>query len=322
MEPNRTFSPGKFSGGGGVRVINSRTTAVFSGIDLDTPLRRENVSFDHLVMFWNGETHGKSYFNLKLRVRFAGESWEPWVTWAKWGSGIASKTTSPEREKFKIVIDTLISRERCEAFELAVEGVSDSEGNKPIMHFIGATFWADGENVPSINSEWTGEIEVPPRSQMTQLSPDRRVICSPTCLGMVMDFFGKDIPTLEVAEGVYDHGPGIYGNWSFNIAYACSVGFPAVLHKLNGIGEAREWLAAGTPLIASIAYKEGELKGAPQKKSNGHLVVITGFMEKEGKEFVITNDPAAPDEKTVRRLYHREEFEKAWNRIVYIIFPH
>jgi len=303
-------------------LINSKNTVVFSGVDLDTPLRRENVNFNRLVMFWNGETPGGSYFVLKLRIKFPGEDWEPWAKLGTWGREISSKTLSPRGKKFRVAIDTLIAEESCEAFELGVEAEPGNNGEKPLMYLVGATFWNEEDILPPIESVWTGEIPVPQRSQMVQESSDRRVICSPTCLAMVMEYYGKDFPTLEVAAGVFDNGPGIYGNWSFNTALAGIMGFPAVVHRLSGIGEAREWLAAGTPLIASIAYQKGELTGAPQEKSNGHLVVLTGILQENGVEYVVTNDPAAPEEKTVRRLYPREEFERAWNRIAYILFSH
>ncbi len=303
-------------------MINSKNTVVFSGVDLDSPLRRENVNFNRLVMFWNGETPGNSFFNLNLRVRPSGGDWEPWVKLGTWGKGISSKTLSPRGKRFKVSIDTLVAEENCDAFELGIEAEPGKNGEKPLMFLVGATFWDVEDVPPQINSDWTGEISVPKRSQMVQDSSDRRVICSPTCLAMVMEFYGKNLPTLEVARGVFDHGPGIYGNWPFNTALAGSMGFPAFVHRLSGMGEAREWLAAGTPLIASIAYKKGELTGAPQEKSNGHLVVMTGFLQENGAEYVVTNDPAAPGEKTVRRKYRREEFERAWNRIAYILFSH
>jgi len=303
-------------------LICSKNTAVFSGVDLDGPLRRENVNFNRLVMFWNGETPGNSYFALNLRIRFPGEEWEPWVKFGTWGREISSKTLSPRGRKFRVAIDTLIAEENCEAFELGVETVPGKKGEKPLMFLMGATFWNEEDIPAQVDSVWTGEIPVPKRSQMVQDSSDRRVICSPTCLAMVMEYYGKDLPTLEVAEGVFDRGPGIYGNWPFNTALAGNMGFPAFVHRLTGMGEAREWLAAGTPLIASIAYQKGELTGAPQEKSNGHLVVITGFLQENGAEYVVTNDPAAPGEKTVRRKYRREEFERAWNRIAYILFSH
>ncbi len=303
-------------------MISAKNTVVFSGGDLSAPLQRENVEFNRLVMFWNGETPGQSYFVLRLRVRFPGGEWEPWMEWAKWGRNISSSTTSPRRGNYRMEVDTLLADTKCEAFELGVEAISDTQGQKPRLDMVGATFWNREEVMPEVKSEWTGEIQVPPRSQMIQPSPDRRVICSPTCLAMVFAYYGRDIATLDVAAGVFDYGPEIYGNWSFNTAFAGSVGLSAFVHRATGMGEVREWLAAGTPMIASIAYGKGELKGAPQEKSNGHLVVITGFTVRDGEEYVVTNDPAAPDAETVRRLYRRDEFERAWNHIVYILFSH
>ena len=46
-----------------------------------------------------------------------------------------------------------------------------------------------------------------------------------------------------------------------------------------------------------------------------------GFTIKDGEEYVIVNDPAAKEVETVRREYKVSEFERAWNRIIYVLVP-
>jgi hypothetical protein len=61
--------------------------------------------------------------------------------------------------------------------------------------------------------------------------------------------------------------------------------------------------------VLSIAFGPGELDGAPIGSSNGHLLVLRGFT-KSGRPIV--NDPAAPRNRSVRRVYSRAQLERAW----------
>jgi hypothetical protein len=61
------------------------------------------------------------------------------------------------------------------------------------------------------------------------------------------------------------------------------------------------------PVVASIAWKNGQLSGTPIPESEGHLLVIRGF-DPLGN---VVNDPAGYDDSRVRRFYRRHEFARA-----------
>ncbi len=88
-----------------------------------------------------------------------------------------------------------------------------------------------------------------------------------------------------------------------------SLGLYAVLARLNTLDEARAFVEAGAPVVASVTFGPDELDNAPLKKTKGHLLVIAGFTAKGD---VIAHDPAAPEEKTVERVYRRDQFARAW----------
>lgn len=67
-------------------------------------------------------------------------------------------------------------------------------------------------------------------------------------------------------------------------------------------------LAVGTPVIASIRFKAGELTDAPLNSTAGHLIVVRGIEDGQ----VIAHDPAAPDHESVLRRYALDEFSRAW----------
>ena len=109
------------------------------------------------------------------------------------------------------------------------------------------------------------------------------------------------------------------GNWAFNTAYAGALGFAAATAYLRDLAHARRFLAAGIPLALSIAWREGELPGAPLPASAGHLVVVRGFSEHGA---VLVNDPAQPG---VSFVYPRAAFERVWlghGGVAYLVAPH
>jgi peptidase C39-like protein len=198
-----------------------------------------------------------------------------------------------------------------------------------------------GEAVPC-NEAGPGlglELAVPPLSQRvhSDLYPPwgrGDAWCSPTSMAMVLDFWGARPDPREyawVAPGhpdrhvvlavrrCYDHAYGA-GNWSFNAAWAASRGLHAYVTRVPDVAAAETFIAAGVPLIASISVHPDRLASADYT-SPGHLVVITGFT-RDGD--VICNDPAARDTASVRRVYRREQFARAWGvsaGIVYVIHP-
>ena len=149
--------------------------------------------------------------------------------------------------------------------------------------------------------------------------------CSPASTAMVIAYWGTG-PTADdlawvdpafpdpwvahAARYTYDLAYDGTGNWPFNTAYAACFGLDAFVTRLDSLREAELFLRAGMPLVVAIAAGPGELEGflLPQGTS-GHLVVVRGFTP-EGD--TIVNDPAAESNGTVRRIYDRGQFERAW----------
>jgi len=91
--------------------------------------------------------------------------------------------------------------------------------------------------------------------------------------------------------------------------------------QLGSLNDAERYIAAGIPLVASISHAPGALPGFLNNAgTNGHLLVIIGFTAAGD---VVANDPAATSDATVRRVYGREAFERAWiggsGGVVYLI---
>jgi hypothetical protein len=160
--------------------------------------------------------------------------------------------------------------------------------------------------------------------------------CSPTSTAMIVAFWGTGPAAADyawvdpafadpwvdhAARHTYDAAYGGCGNWPFNTAYAAGFGLDAFVTRLRSLREAELFLRAGIPLAASITVDPGGLDGYPHHHGTaGHLVVIVGLTS-EGDPIV--NDPAAPSNGEVRRVYDRTQFERAWlagsGGVVYVI---
>jgi hypothetical protein len=133
--------------------------------------------------------------------------------------------------------------------------------------------------------------------------------CSPTSVSMVLAHYGIDVPVPRAAADTYDWAYDGCGNWSFNVAYASRFGLDAYVDRFSSLFEVERAILEGVPVVASYAWDAGELEGAPVERTDGHLGVIVGFDERGDP---VLNDPAAPEDRAVRRSYPRWQFERQW----------
>jgi hypothetical protein len=169
--------------------------------------------------------------------------------------------------------------------------------------------------------DWRRRLLVPFRSQRDEPADVAGRICSPTSLAMVLAYRGVDVPTAEVAAAAFDAAHDIYGNWPRNVQAAYSFGVSGYLTRFVCWTDVEWMIAVRQPIIASIAVQEGQLHGAPYTRTDGHLLVITGFDENGD---VCVNDPAATDAHSGQTVYKRAEMQTVWldrGGTAYVLLP-
>ncbi len=287
--------------------------------------------FKELVGSWNALTPGDSSVELQFQVR-KDDQWSIWLSLGRWGTGSTRASVRGQTDPIAtMAIDTVRvlgpSHITADAFRYRLLLRASSEGDAtPTVSLVSVVLTqaeVEAAAPTPISGTWERELEVPARSQMVEPPRIANRICSPTSLGMVMAFYGVDLTTLEVAEGVYDQGAGIYGNWPYNTAFAATHGLTAYVDFLDdGINGLKREVAAGHPVVCSIRTNSAEeLAGAPMAYTAGHLLVVRGFAVRDGVEYVIVNDPAAPDHDSVRREYRADQFKDAWRGLIYRVRP-
>src|SRR5207248_4526888 len=205
------------------------------------------------------------------------------------------------------------------------------------MNFPSASSLGPNESVELAVPRYSQEIH---HGEFPEFDGGGEAWCSPTSTSMVVAYWGAGPKSIDYAYVLNDY-PGIAdpwidyaarfvfdyhyhgaGNWPFNVAYAGRFGLDGEVTQLHSLAEAEQFIKAGIPLVASIAFTSNKLDGFLFKSTAGHLLVIVGFMANGDP---VVNDPAATSDATVQRVYDRTQFEQNWmtstGGIVYVIHP-
>jgi len=281
-----------------------------------------HILFDQLIGSWNIAMPPAGEAQMEARAQVDGK-WSPWFNL---GIQKGSLFYSPENQKNyfgRVDIDTLKLENKASAFQYRF---IFSAHEKPILLRLAAINVSNSDENQSVEpfkpGPWVREIKMRPRSQMEEEKQYSRDVCSPTSLGMVLDYWGFSFKTATIAEAVRDQKTRAFGDWTFNTSFAGSLSILSYVSRFNGLSDIEKEIAADRPVIASVTFKKGELPDSPIEKTSGHLLVVSGFTSKGD---VIVYDPAAPTASLARRIYPRAAFNHAWlvnkRGLVYLIGP-
>ena len=290
-------------------VENSSKPAQLTSSEIETLF-----PFDELLLSADAVFSGSGELEAEAQVK-AGGTWSPWFSYGRFNPPAGGTSVKDQQNDFgRMDVDVLKLKQKATAFRYRLT-LTPGAGSRAALRLAAASYTdssapysqADAAAKPAPFSP--ARVKAPAFSQMIQQVNYAGDICSPVSLAMTLSSLGGKAEPLPTAAAVLDSAENIYGNWFLNTAYAGSRGFYAFLARLNTLEEARAFIQAGSPVIASVTFGPDELKNSPLKKTRGHLLVITGF---DAKGDVITHDPAAPEQKTVERVYKRAEFAAAW----------
>lgn len=301
------------------------------------PVTRAPFPFNEALVSWNIAASAPSPYALELRVgRVDEDRWSPWLRIGSAGGFPADDAVSQfdlaidedEVLRGRIDVDYFRSDDQFTGFQYRVRSpaatldvrrvavcLSDTTGiprSAPAMPQSSAALAVRGDL----------RLPVPFRSQRAATPELRSRTCSPTSLAMVLQYRGVDVPTPAVCERVFDPANDIYGNWPLNVQAAFEFGVPGYLVRCSTWDQVRQFIAAGQPLIISIrSGVPGELRGAPYRTTDGHLLVLCGLTA-DGAAHV--NDPAAPTAAAGMLKYRCEDLERVWLRrsgVAYVLLP-
>src|SRR5215213_5431398 len=242
-------------------------------------------NYTEAIASWNASTPTGSWVEIQFRAQY-GTRWSKWYVLGIW----ASDDSTVRRHSVKTQGDT----DGFVAVDTFVSSAKKATTNKFQLKL--RLFSADGTAIPSVRN---------------------------ASLAYLDHYTGACEPRVRAAvEGVFDWIYDGHGNWPFNTAYAATFGYEGYVARFTSLEKAEEFVAAGVPVIMSIAWGKGELTGADIQSTNGHLLVLVGF---DASGNPIVNDPASPTDDRVQKTYLRSEFEPLWLQAsggtVYLIYP-
>ncbi|MFG2055123.1 C39 family peptidase [Micromonospora sp. NPDC048930] len=354
---------------------HSGGTAEYELATWTSPAVELGFPVDEVVPSWTGDTPAGCWLRVELRGRDEGKPSTEWFDLGHWAAddGTIHRSSVPgqTRDEAWAKVDTLgLLRAAATGWQVRVTlyrraGLAAT----PVLCTVGAVASgavekrtdaraaatdarAAATDAPPVGTDApvgaaAGDaaarvLDVPRYSQRLHAGGETRwggggdSWCSPTCVSMVLDFWGAGPApdryawvnppghrpvVVHAARHCYDHAYAGAGNWPFNTAYAGWHGVDAFVTRLRHLAEAERFVAAGIPLILSAAFRRGQVPGLDYD-TKGHLMVLVGFTA--GGDPVL-NDPYAPDDEAVRRTVPRGPFEAAWQDgsggVAYVVRP-
>ncbi|TFE56670.1 peptidase C39 family protein [Streptomyces sp. ICN441] len=319
-------------------------TTVWEYARWTSPVHRTRVAATEVIASWNARTPAGTWLQTELSGTYDDGGTTPWFVMGRWAAGDADiRRTSVDGQtdgRSSVRTDTLAVDDPASGLRLVSYRLRLTLHRRPGTALT-PSVWRVGAMASDIPDRFTvpasapraaRELPVPRYSQNTHIGryPEYdnggEAWCSPASSQMVLEYWGRgptpeelawvdpdftDPQVCHAARHTYDHQYEGCGNWPFNAAYAASYrDMNAVVTRLESLDRLESLVEAGIPAVTSQSFLKGELAGAGYGTS-GHLMTVIGFTP--GGD-VIANDPAAPTNEAVRRVYRRAEWENIWLR--------
>jgi hypothetical protein len=276
--------------------------------------------FSELVMSWNVIIDDQS--TVTIFVAIGNESgYSQYYTMALWRESYKTSLTSQEDQYGRKTIDTITPYlDDIDRIKFKIVFAKSETQTTALKNISMTTIPKLNETNYDFSNLEEKSIIVEPRQQLS-IPAIGNLICSPTSLSMVLNYYDHSETQSEVAGYIYDQGAQLYGNWSFNASYAG--GFDdlyARVSYINDLSIINSYIQNDQPLVLSIRTQQKEdLEGSIMAYPSGHLVVLTGFKLIDDTWYALVNDPAEYEDSKVMREYKLSELLDAWRGYVYIV---
>ena len=308
-------------GRGGVGADTSRYT---TGA-LATLTREAKLKFParELVLTWNADVPAGAWLEIRFRVRGPGNGWSGWYEMGSWWRSEQGKRFTKDPVYGKLHVDELKADADFDRVQYSISFNTVTPGVSPVLRRV----WLSVSR-PAAKDE-TIEVTAPAGARQVKLNVPwmsqllvehvgdeelvERGVCAATSVTMVMNSEGAHTTISETARRAYDPVADIYGNWAFLVAAAGDKGFNARVQRFRDWHGVRRLVESGAPVIISIAYEKGTMSAEPDRRSDGHLIVVIGFT-KDGD--VIVNDPGTRFEDRGRGYVY------PWQELAIAFFGH
>lgn len=290
-----------------------------------------------IVGSWGCVTNEYATVELLVKVCVGGK-WSKYFSYGNWGLYKENYYYNDEDEVAKMLVDEIYIKDGKLADKVQYKVILRREKEEsPKLSLVALNFkteYAVKEVVEAKYLPMDVEYEVPQLNQ-NMVPVIGHEMCSATTTAMLLKFYGLDFSKQAkeyknrdtwgefehayVASLVADpgHNAPTFGNWVYNTAVMGAYGFKAYVKRMGSWEELKYHLAKVGPVGASIKGDTGVYK------TGGHLLVVIGYKKKDGKEYVICNDPNINSRfgegLFVRYEYPLDVFMNFWRGMTYVI---
>ena len=247
--------------------------------------------FVKLVGSWSCLTDPVSTIELSISVHING-AWSKYFTYGAWGLNGENLYYDQDDQDVHMEVDEIIAKEdnKCDGFRFKVVLKKDAKLSLICiaLKIPNYKYDVDASNLPSYVC-----YDVPCLNQ-NMVPVIGHEMCSATTSTMLLNYKGFSFKDKDsefehryIASLVADNGhhAPTYGNWVFNTAVISAFGVDSYVARQYSWEELKLHLATVGPVGASIRGDTGLYK------TGGHLIVVRGYREENGKTYVICNDP-------------------------------
>lgn len=265
-------------------------------------------AFSALAGSWNACVPDGCAVELWARAACGGR-WSSWMRWGAWSP--FARRACPQGQGDALASlsgDTLCIADAngADAFQLRISLFGTGEGT-PCVYLLAAAL-----QTLQMRPEAGAPVQhrtVPVPAYALHVHDERlaRRAFLPAVCTMLINRWGEDVLPEEAAYACYDYGSGSYGNRAFACALAGAYGFESysVFTDAEGLKrEIKNGFGCGVRVRAGFGAPD-----APQR-----MVAARGFeTDADGTEFLLVNDPLAPDDTLVPARWPLAAFLASWD---------
>ncbi|HOE06777.1 MAG: C39 family peptidase [Bacilli bacterium] len=286
-------------------------------------------SYTELVASWAAISSTTSTCELEIRVK-ADTAWSKYFTYGVWGLGRNNLYYNQTDTRVRMNTDEILlnSPYKGKAFQYKITlRRNTADVASPVLSLVAVTLNIENYTYAPSTAALPAQVDYDvPKLNQNEVPEIGNSICSPTTSTMLLKFKGFNFTDKDaqyehryIAGLVADRGHNnpTYGNWVYNTVTMGAFGLDAYVQRMYSWSELKYHLATVGPVGASIKGNTGLYT------TGGHLIVVRGYKEINGKTYVICNDPNINSRFGAGLFVYYEfpldVFENFWRGVVYVV---
>ncbi len=283
------------------------------------------AEFDWGVLSWTAETGAAGSVELSVRV-YSNDGVSQYFSYGVWSANPELRQGAKAQSDAFAELDIDVLTAKVPITAIQYKAVLSRQSVKQQLPVLRQLTWSSGykdamDKRPEIFAVPAHKVEVIRQGEVPEIGA---VVCSPTSLTMILNYFGAPVTVMEMPEKVFDPEHKIYGNWSYNVAAAGELGFDGYVGIFKTAADLAVELTKGPIAVSLAGVPSGYQPDADDTDTilASHIVLLTGIEQTaDGRWWVNIIDPAeSTPEKCIKR-YRVPRFEAAWSHAAYVVRP-